>query len=80
MCSLVFMRFWNNGSRGGYLKSCCLYVEYVLLAELLCLVSVGEDVPKPQRDLKYQSGGTPGGPPAQMRRGRGGARIVGGGD
>jgi hypothetical protein len=30
---------------GGYSKSCCLSVEYVLLAGLSCLDSVGEAAP-----------------------------------
>ena len=44
MCNMVFMWVLNNLD-GGYPKSCCLYVGYVLLAELPCLASVGEKVP-----------------------------------
>ena len=34
-----------NDWSGGYPKSCCLYVGYVLLAGLPCLASVGEEEP-----------------------------------
>jgi len=51
MCSLTFVWVLNKWSR-GYSKSYCLYVEYVLLAGLPCLASVG----KPHRDLKREVG------------------------
>jgi hypothetical protein len=41
MCSLVFM--WDRNWSGGYPKSCCLSMGYVILAGLPCLVSMGED-------------------------------------
>lgn len=44
ICSLAFMWVSNNWN-GDYLKSCCLYVGYVLLAALPCLDSVGEEAP-----------------------------------
>ena len=42
MCSFAFKLVPDNWS-GRYSKSCCLYVGYVLLAELPCLTSVGEE-------------------------------------
>jgi hypothetical protein len=33
--------------QGGYSKTICMYLEYVLLARLSCLASVGEDSPTP---------------------------------
>ena len=44
MCSLVFVQIPNSWRR-GYLKSCRLYVGYVLLVGLPCLASVGEEMP-----------------------------------
>jgi hypothetical protein len=48
----------NWSSRYPYPKSCCLYVRYVLLAGMPCLVSVGEDAPS-LADLMCQDGGIP---------------------
>lgn len=42
---LVFMGAHNNLSGGDYVKRCWLYVGYVLVAGIPCLVTVGEDVP-----------------------------------
>ena len=42
--SLTFMWILINWNE-GYPKGCCLYVGYVLLAGLPCLVSVGEEAP-----------------------------------
>ena len=58
MCSLVFMWVLNNWS-GGYPKSCCLYVGYVLLAGLPCLASVGEEVPSLAETLSARVWGYP---------------------
>ena len=44
MCRLVFVWVLNNWNR-GYPQSSFLYVGYVLLARLLHLVSVEEEVP-----------------------------------
>lgn len=43
MQQMVFMWVPNSWS-GGYPKSCCLYVEYVLPAKLPYLASVRDDV------------------------------------
>jgi hypothetical protein len=63
MCSLVFMWVLNNWSRGGggYPKSCCLYMEHVLVG-LPCLVSVGEDESSLTETWCAKVGGHPGGP------------------
>jgi hypothetical protein len=36
---------WGRGVGGGYPKSCCPYMGYILLAGLPCLASVGKDAP-----------------------------------
>jgi hypothetical protein len=43
-CILVFMWVLNKW-RKGYPKSCCLYVEYILLAGLPCPAPVGKEAP-----------------------------------
>jgi hypothetical protein len=70
-----------NNWRGGYSKSCCLSVGYVLLAGLPCLTLVGEEAHSFTETQSTRVGGYPGGPiPAQRRRGGDGGRIVGGGE
>ena len=46
MCDLVFVWVPNKWS-WSYPKSYYLSMGYVLLAELPCLASVGEDLPSP---------------------------------
>ena len=57
--SFVFLWVPNKCS-SGYLKSCCLYTGYGLLAGLPCLAPVGEEAPSlPRRDLMCQVWGIP---------------------
>ena len=54
---------WDlNNWNGGYPKSCCLFVGYVLLVGLPCVASVGEEGPS-LADLKYQGWGWISSPP-----------------
>jgi hypothetical protein len=71
----------NNWS-GGYDKSCCLSLGYVLLAGLPCLASVGEEGPSlAHPDLMCQNGRDLKGHYLLRREEEGvGVRIMGEGD
>ena len=44
---LICLSFGPNNWSGGYPKSCCLYMGYILVG-LPCLASVGENMPTPE--------------------------------
>jgi hypothetical protein len=78
MCSLVFTWVPNNWN-GGYSKSCCLSMSYVLLTELSWLASIGEEAPSLKETWSTMVVGYPGRvPPPQRRRGRGMEEVWGG--
>ena len=67
----------NNWNR-VYPKSCCLYVEYVLLAGLPCPASVGEDKPSFTEIWSARVREISKTPPHPLRGRRGGQEGVGG--
>lgn len=79
MCSLVFMWVPNNCC-GGYPKSCHLYVDYVLLVELPCMPSVGDDARSLTKIFFFVSGDKSGVDKHSENGRMDWGKIVGGGD